>query len=99
MKAKIKEKNLSFKYSEAKYYASFWTPKTKRNIAYLQPQQAQIKLFTKLSSSFNSALQTIPSFSKWADIYPSIFKVRSENSINKAIEFIISSCEKDSHKY
>ena len=99
IKAKVKEKNLSLKYSEAEYYASFWSPKTKRNIAYLQPQKTHIRLFTRLAPSFNSALQTTPSSSKWADMYPSIFKVRSEDSINKAIEFIISSYEEDSHEY
>ena len=99
IKVKVQEKNLSLKYSEEKYYASFWSPKTNRNIAYLQPQKTQIRLFTRLAPSFNSTLQTTPSSSKWADMYSSIFKVRSEDSINKAIEFIISSYEQDSHKY
>ena len=99
IKTKVEEKNMSLKYSESKYYASFWSPKTKRNIAYLQPQKTQIRLFTRLAPSFNSALQTTPSSSKWADMYPSIFKVRSEDSINKAIEFIISSYEEDFREY
>jgi len=99
IKAKVKEKNLSLKYSEAKYYASFKSTKTNRNIAYLQPQKNQVRLFTTLAPSFNSSLQMTPSSSKWADMYPSIFTIRSEDSINKTIEFIISSYEEDSHKY
>jgi len=99
IKAKVEEKNLSLKYSKAKYCASFKSPKTNRNIAYLQPQKTQIRLFTRLAPSFNSNLQTTPASHNWADMYPSIFTIRSEDSINKAIEFIISSYEQDSHKY
>lgn len=97
IKAKVEEKNLSLKYSEAKYYASFWSPKTNRNIAYLQPQRTQIRLFTRLAPSFNSTLQTTPSSQRWSDTCPSIFTIRSEDSISKAIKFIISSYEEDFH--
>ena len=99
IKAKVEEKNLSLKYSESKYWASFKSPKTNRNIAYLQPQKTQIRLFTRLAPSFNSTLQMTPSSFKWADTCPSMFTIRSEDSINKAIEFIISSYEQDSHKH
>ncbi len=99
IKTKVKEKNLSLKYKEAKYWASFKSPKTNRNIVYLQPQKNQIRLFTKLAPSFNSTLKRTPSSSKWADMFPSIFTIISEDSINKAIEFIISSYEEDSHEY
>ena len=99
IKAKVEEKNLSLKYSKAKYCASFKSPKTNRNIALLQPQRTQIRLFTILAPSFNSALQKSPSSQKWLDTFRSIFTIRSEDSINKAIEFIMSSYEEDSHKY
>ena len=99
IKAKVEEKKLSLKYSESKYWVTFKSPKTNRNIAYLQPQKTQIRLFTGLPPSFNSILRVTPSSYKWAEMYPSIFIIGSEDSINKAIEFIISSYEEDSHKY
>ena len=99
IKAKVEEKNPSLKYGESKYWASFKSTKTNRNIVYLHPQKKQIRLFTRLAPSFNSNLQMTPSSSKWADTCPSMFTIRSEDSINKAIEFIISSYEEDSHEY
>ena len=98
IKAKVEEKNLSLTYSEAKYWASFKSLKTNRNIVYLQPQKTQIRLFTRLAPSFDSNLHTTPSSHTWADEFPSIFTIRSDDSINKAIEFITSSYEKDSQR-
>jgi hypothetical protein len=99
IKSKVEAKNLPLKYVESKYWASFRSPKTNRNIAYLQPQKNQVRLFTRLPPSFNSNLQMTPSSSKWEDTFPSIFTISSEDLINKAIEFIISSYKEDSHKY
>ncbi len=96
IKAKVEAKNLSLEYNEAKYWATLKSPQTNRNIAYLHAQKTQIRLFTRLNPSFDSMLQTTPASHKWADMYPSIFKIRNEESINKAVKLIVSSYEEDS---
>lgn len=82
-------------YREAKYYSSFKSTRTKRNIAYLQPQKSQIRLFTRLRPSYDNFLRPTPSSGYWAKMYPSIFVIKSENMIKKAIELIINSYEYD----
>ena len=98
IKSKVEERNLSLEYREKKYWAVFKSPKTNRNIAYLQPQKTQIRLFTRLDPYFNSSLKVTPASYNWEDMYPSIFTIRSEDSINKAIDFIHSSYEEDARK-
>ena len=98
IKSKIERKIPSLKYGERKYWAIFKSPGTNRNVVQLQPQRRQIRLFTRLEISFNSSLEPTPSSSGWAETYPSIFFIRSEDSIDKAIELIISSYEEDLDK-
>lgn len=95
IKTKIENKISSLQYGESKYWASFKSPETNRNVVYLQPQKSQIRLFTRLDLSFDSSLQPTPSSSGWAEMYPAIFLIRSENSIDKAVDLIVSSYEKD----
>ena len=95
IKTKIEKKVLSLQYAESKYWASFRNPETNRNVVYLQPQKNQIRLFTRLDLSFDSSLQPTPASSGWAKMYPAVFLVRSENSIDKAVDLIVSSYEKD----
>ena len=98
IKFRIEEKISSLIYGESKYWASFKSPETNRNVVYLQPQKTQIRLFTRLDLSFDRFLKPTPASSGWAEMYPSIFLIRSENSIDKAVELIIASYEEDLRK-
>ena len=95
IKSKINGKIPSLTYCEYKYWASFKNPGTNRNVVYLQPQKTQIRLFTRLDPSFDNVLQSSPASRNWKLNYPSIFFIRSENAIEKAVELIISSYEQD----
>lgn len=86
------------KYNETKYWASFKSFNTNRNIVYLHPQKEQIRLFTRLNSSCDDSLRSTPASEKWAEMYPSIFKIRFEQSIDKAVELIIRSHKEDNRK-
>lgn len=91
----IEQRHPFLTYGESKYWALFKNLKTNRNIAYLQPQKSQIRLFIRLDPFYDNCLQPTPSSGNWAKMYPSIFVIRSENMIEKAIELIISSYEYD----
>lgn len=95
IKTKTEGKIPSLIYGEAKYWASFKNPKTNRNAVYLQPQKSQIRLFTRLDLSFDGFLQPTPASSGWAEMYPSIFLIRSENSVDKAVDLIVASYKED----
>lgn len=98
IKSKIEEKISSLVYDESKYWASFKSPKTNRNIVYLQPQKSQIRLFTRLPLSSDHELRPTPASMNWAEMYPSVFLIRSESAIEKAIGLIVSSYEYDLHQ-
>ena len=98
IKSKIKEEIPSLIYGESKYWASFKNPKMDRNVAYLQPQKSQIRLFTRLNLSFDGSLQPTPSTGAWGKRFPSIFLIRTENSIDKAVNLIIASYKEDLRK-
>jgi len=91
VKSNIKKKLPSLEYNESKYWASFRNPDTHRNVVYLQPYKNQIRLFTRLPLSFDNELESTPASGNWAEMYPSIFKIRSEHAIEKAIFLIINS--------
>jgi hypothetical protein len=97
IKYEVEKRNTSLAYRESKYWASFKSYETNRNIAYLQPQKTQIRLFTRLDLSFYNALQPTPASSRWAEMYPSIFLIRSEEAIENAVKLIISSYKQDLH--
>jgi hypothetical protein len=98
IKSEIEDKLPPLIYGESKYWASFKNPEINRNVVYLQPQKSQIRLFTRLDLSFDNSLQPTPASSGWAEMYPSIFLIRSENLIDKACNLIISSYKKDLRK-
>jgi hypothetical protein len=85
----------SAEYKESANWASFKSLYTKRSVAYLQPIKKQIRLFIELPLSFDNKLETTPASKNWAKAYPSVFKIRSENDIEKAIYFIVSSYRLD----
>jgi hypothetical protein len=98
IKTRTKEKISSLIYGESKYWASLKSHETNRNVVYLLPQKSQIRLFTRLDVSFDAVLQPTPSSSRWAEMYPSIFLIKSKNSVDKAVELIIASYNEDLRK-
>ena len=98
IKSKIEGKIPSLKYGDRKYWAIFKSSERNRNVVQLQPQKRQIRLFTRLEISSNSSLEPTPASGRWAEMYPSIFLIRSEDSIDKAVELIISSYKEDLDK-
>jgi hypothetical protein len=97
IRSEIEKRTASLTYGESRYWVYFKSSETNRNVVYLHPQKTNIRLFTRLDLSFDSALQPTPSSSGWAERYPSIFLIRSENAIKKAVKLIISSYERDLH--
>jgi hypothetical protein len=95
IKFEIEKRIPSLIYGESKYWASFKSPKTNRNISYLNPQRSQIRLFTRLDLSCCSSLQPPPSSGGWAEEFPSLFVIKTEDMIEKAIELITKSYEYD----
>ena len=95
IKSEIERKIPSVTYGEGKYWAYFKSSQTWRNVAYLQPQKSQIRLFTRLDPSYDEDLQVTPSTSFWAKMYPSLFKIKSADMLGKAIKLIVTSCEYD----
>ena len=96
IRTKVERKIPSLTYGEGRYWAFFKRPKPIRNIALLQPQPGQIRIFTRLAPSYDELLQPTPSSSNWEKMYPSIFTLRSEDEIDEAVEIIISSYHEDS---
>ena len=96
VKAKILSEIPSVEYYEKMYWASFKNPSTDRNFVYLNPRARQIRLFTRLPASFDDKLEAAPSTGKWAETFPSIFKIRSELDIEKAVQLIKKSFAHDS---
>ncbi len=64
IKSKVEGKEPSLQYNETKYWASFKSFDTNRNIVYLQPQKEQIRLFTRLNSSCDDSLWSTPASEK-----------------------------------
>jgi hypothetical protein len=95
IKSKVIIEIPSMGYKESRTWASFKSPDTKRNVAYLQPLENQIRLFAELPLSFDSSLESTPASGIWAKAYPSVFKIRSEYDTEKAIYLIISSYRLD----
>ncbi len=90
VKSNIKKKIPSLEYHESKYWASFKRPNT-RNIAYLDPSKSRIRLFTRLPLSFGHGLEPSPASMEWKRMYPTVFKMASENAIEEATFLIIES--------
>lgn len=98
IKSNIKKKISSVEYNEAKYWASFKNPTMNRNVVILQPYKNQIRVFTKLPLSFDTQLEVSPSSGRWLKSYPTIFKISSEQDIEKATYLIVNSYRFDLHQ-
>jgi hypothetical protein len=98
IKANVSREIPSAKYYERKYWASFKSLSTNRRFAHLNPRSKELRIFLKLPLSFDTMLEPSPSSGTWAENYPSIFKMRSENNAEKASNLIIASCDYDLKK-
>lgn len=98
IESNIKQKNSKVRYNETKYWASFKSSRTDRNVAYLQPQKNQIRIFVRLEPSADSVLQKTPASHNWATMYPALFTLESETLMTKAVELILCSFEEDLRK-
>jgi hypothetical protein len=98
IKVNVSKEIPSVEYYEKMHYASFKNPSTNRRFVQLNPLGKQIRLFTKLPVSFDVRFEPTPSSRTWAETYPSIFKIRSEQDIEKATYLIIKSYTFDLEK-
>ena len=95
IKSEVLDAKPFLRYQESKYWATFRSPETERNICHLQPQKNKIRLFTRLDANADSELLETPSTGNWGRQYPSLFLVRSEQATSKAIELVLRSYECD----
>lgn len=93
--SEIENKILKVEYKEAKYWASIKSPEKNRNFVYFHPTKNQIRIFTRLPLTSDKELQSTPASQNWARMYPTIFTLREEAKIQKAIELIYKSYKYD----
>lgn len=98
IRSELEKRCPSLGYKETKHYAPFFSPEKNKNIAQLNPQPNQIRVFLRLVLFYDSRLQPTPSTSGYAKTYPSLFVVKDEGMIEKAIELIISSYKYDNRQ-
>jgi len=95
IKSEIIKKILRVEYKEKKYWASFKSPEKDRNFVFFHPTKNQIRIFTRLPLEFDEELQPTPASQNWANMYPSIYTLREESKIQKAIDLIYKSYKYD----
>jgi hypothetical protein len=78
-------------YIESKYWGAFKNSSTHRNVVYLQSTKKQIRLHTRLPLTFDDALEATSASKEWAETCPSLFRVRSEFDVEKAVLLIAGS--------
>ena len=77
------------KYAESKFWGAFRNPDTHRNVVYIQPTKKQIRLHTRLPLTFDEALEETSASKEWGETCPSLFRVRSEFDVEKAVSLIV----------
>ncbi len=87
----VAEQIPQLEYVESKYWGAFKNPATHRNVVYLQPTKKQIRLHTRLPLTFDEALEETSASKQWAETCPSLFRVKSEFDVDKAISLIAGS--------
>jgi len=87
----VSEQIPQLEYIESKYWGAFKNPTTHRNVVYLQPTKKQIRLHTRLPLTFDEALEPTSASKEWAETCPSLFRVRSEFDVEKAVTLIAGS--------
>ena len=78
-------------YTESKYWGVFKNRTTNRNVVYIQPTKEQIRLHTRLPLTYDEALEETSASKEWAERCPSLFRLRSEFDIKKAVSLIVGS--------
>jgi hypothetical protein len=91
IKSELEKRCSNIEYREAKYYAPLYSSVEHKNIAHLNPQSGQIRIFLRIPCSTDELLQPTPSTGSYAKIFPSLFILKNEALIEKAIELIILS--------
>ena len=95
LKELIEKKKLPLDYNEFKYWASFKSKDTNRNIAQLNPTTNQIRVALTLNTNVDKYLQISPSTKGYGKSYPSFFTIDLKSKIKKAAELIDLSYEND----
>jgi len=91
----VTEQIPQLEYVESKYWGAFKNPTTHRNVVYLQPTKKKIRLHTRLPLTFDDALEATSASKEWAETCPSLFRVRSEFDVEKAVSLIVGSYNYD----
>lgn len=91
----VAEQVPALEYVESKYWGTFKNPATHRNVVYIQPTKKQIRLHTRLPLTFDEALEATSASKEWAEACPSLFRVRSEFDVEKAVSLIVGSYNYD----
>ena len=87
----VADQTPQLEYNESKYWGAFKNPTTHRNVVYLQPTKKQIRLHARLPLTFDDALEATSASKEWTKTCPSLFRVRSELDVEKAVSLIVSS--------
>ena len=89
--AGVAEQIPDLQYTESKFWGAFKNPATYRNVVYIQPTKETIRIHMKLPLTFDEALEETSASKDWAETCPSLFRVRSEFDVTKAISLIVGS--------
>jgi hypothetical protein len=87
----VTEQIPNLEYVESKYWGAFKNPSTHRNVVYLQPTKKQIRLHTRLPLTFDESLEETSASKQWAETCPSLFRLKSEFDVEKAVSLIVGS--------
>ena len=87
----VADQTPQLEYIVSKYWGAFKNPTTHRNVVYLQPTKKQIRLHTRLPLTFDDALEATSASKEWAETCPSLFRVRSEFDVEKAVSLVAGS--------
>ncbi|MDY0382914.1 MAG: hypothetical protein RBS20_04160 [Atribacterota bacterium] len=91
IKSELKKICPNIGYRETKHYAPLYSSVERKIIAHLNPQSGQIRIFLRIPCSTDELLQPTPSTGSYAKNFPSLFILKNEALIEKAIELIILS--------
>jgi hypothetical protein len=91
IKSDLKEMCPKLEYRGTKYYVPLFSSDENKNIAQLNPQTNQIRVFLRLMPSYDPLLQLTPSTGGYRKAFPSLFILQDESMIEKAIKLIVDS--------
>ncbi len=82
-------------YVKSQFWGTFRNSATRRNVVYVQPTRKQIRLHMHLPLSYDDNLEATSASKHWAKTCPSLFRVKSEADIEKAISLITGAYQFD----